>query len=331
MTESYQFYSEMLKDEPRIRLWEQAIQKTVKPGDVVVEIGCGVGTFGFFAARAGAAKVYAIEADRVLDVAREVAAAEGSSQRMEFIEGYSTSVAIPEVADVVIYEDFCPFFFDPEITKILGDARRRFLKPGGQILPRLGSVHAGLFEDQKTYQEMADPLGDEARGLYGMDFTSLRELTLNGLAYQALTPRNLLAEPATIYSIDFQQETPAPFASRQAYTLQRAGTAHGLAIWFDLELAEGIHLSNRPGTPVASWQQGILPFDQPIPLAAGDAVDVEVRTVVSKFYGGYWNWTVRARQRGGARPVLLRQTSFRGQPLPEALSRYLQVETKPAT
>jgi protein arginine N-methyltransferase 1 len=325
MLESYEYYAALLRDSFRIRQWEAAIRQAVKPGDAVVEIGTGVGTFGFFAVRAGAAKVYAIEADRVLDVAREVAAAGGLLDRMEFIEGYSTAVAIPEIADVVLYEDFAPHFFDTDTSKILSDARRRFLKPGGVLLPRRACLYSALFEDEKTYREI-DPLGREAGDLFGLDFTPLRELTLNALGDHDLTGEHLLTDAAIVYSIDLQKETVEPFTSRHTFTMRRAGTAHGLALWFDLDLGEGITISNTPSTTVASWGQASLPFEQPIPLAAGESVEVEIRTVVSKFYGSFWTWTVRKSGVGSSRPFLLRQTSFRGQPLPEALAPYLRLE-----
>jgi protein arginine N-methyltransferase 1 len=325
MAESYESYLAMLKDSTRVRLWEEAIRQAVKPGDVVVEIGTGVGTFGFFAVRAGAAKVYAIEADRVIDVAREIAASGGLLDRIEFLEGHSTAVALAETADVVLYEDFSPFFFDTEMAGILGDARRRFLKPGGRLLPRRASVRIALIENEQTYQEMLDPLVGEAPELYGLDLGALRELILNGLAYQELTPGQMLAEPCTIHRIDLQQQTPEPVGARHTFNVSRPGTAHGLAVWFDLDLGDGLELSNSPGTPIKSWQQGILPLERPIPFRAGQLAEVEVRTVVSKFYGCHWNWMVRSAPSNGSRPIVIRQTSFRGQPLPQALARYLRL------
>jgi type I protein arginine methyltransferase len=326
MPETYEAYAAMLKDAQRIRLWETAIQKIVKPGNVVVEVGTGLGTFALFAAQAGARKVYAIEGERVLEVGQEIAASAGLLDRMEFIEGFSTSVAIPETADVVFYEDFSPIFFDSDMARIVQDARQRFLKPGGIIIPRRASVEVALFEHEQLYRESIDPIGKQGDNLYGFDFSPLRELTLNTVAYHAFSPKRLLAEPGTAYQVDFWQQTPAPFAWRHTYTAQRAGTAHGLAVWFDLELTEGVHVRNGPGSDVTSYQQGILPFEKPIVLAAGESVEVEVRTVVSKFFGDWWTWTIRGPHGKGARPVLLRQTSFRGEPLPESLSRYLRLK-----
>ena len=53
MAESYDFYLTMLGDSARIGLWEQAIRREVRPGDVVVEIGTGLGTFAAFGGMPG--------------------------------------------------------------------------------------------------------------------------------------------------------------------------------------------------------------------------------------------------------------------------------------
>ena len=44
-------YRRMLADDVRLRAFHRAIRATVRPGDVVVEIGAGLGTYSFFAAR----------------------------------------------------------------------------------------------------------------------------------------------------------------------------------------------------------------------------------------------------------------------------------------
>ena len=50
-----------LHDVARTRMWKEAIEDSVKPGDVVVDAGSGTGILGVFAAMAGAKKVYCVE------------------------------------------------------------------------------------------------------------------------------------------------------------------------------------------------------------------------------------------------------------------------------
>ena len=62
----------MLNDRARTDAFIRAIEATVRPGDVVVDLGTGTGVLALAAARAGARRVYAIEASGVGRAARSV-------------------------------------------------------------------------------------------------------------------------------------------------------------------------------------------------------------------------------------------------------------------
>jgi hypothetical protein len=61
-------------------------------------LGCAIGNFSVFACRAGAARVYAVEVEPILEVAREVVQTNGFAERVRFLSGRSTELDVPERA-----------------------------------------------------------------------------------------------------------------------------------------------------------------------------------------------------------------------------------------
>lgn len=70
----------------------------MRPGDVVLDLGCGTGILGLLACRAGAARVYAVDEGKVIAIAKALARANGVADRITFIEGHSTRISLSEPA-----------------------------------------------------------------------------------------------------------------------------------------------------------------------------------------------------------------------------------------
>src|SRR2546427_571788 len=93
----------MMADRVRMDAYTHALRQAVKPGSVVLDIGTGTGMFALLACQFGARAVYAVEPDGdALQVAREIAAANGYGARIQFIQDLSTRISVPERADVMI-------------------------------------------------------------------------------------------------------------------------------------------------------------------------------------------------------------------------------------
>ena len=124
----YGDFHAMLSDPVRMTAFDHAIRQKVKPGDVVVDLGAGTGILGFLAIRAGADKVFCIEKSDAIELARAVAAKNGMTDRMVFLEANSKEVSLPVKADVIVSETLGSFGVDEntlEFTAIGGERQHR--------------------------------------------------------------------------------------------------------------------------------------------------------------------------------------------------------------
>ena len=107
-----------------------------------------VGTYSFFAAQAGAAKVWAVEGGPIVNVAKTLARVNGVADRVELIRGWFPGVAIPEPVDVLIFEE------------IAGLVRMELLKTGAAVVgARLASPTALEIGDTIPIEIVAEACG----------------------------------------------------------------------------------------------------------------------------------------------------------------------------
>lgn len=138
-----------LHDVHRTRLWKEAIEDSVKPGDVVIDAGSGTGILGVFAAMAGARRVYCIELHpRFVRLIEHLAERNGLSDVITAIHADATKVKIPEPADVLICELLCTGqFFEPQVQVV--NTLRQYLKPDARVIPGKIESYARLLDAQE--------------------------------------------------------------------------------------------------------------------------------------------------------------------------------------
>ena len=125
----------MLHDDRRTGDYLAALAEAVRPGDVVLDIGTGSGVLAVAAARAGARRVYAVEASDIAEVAERVFAANGVQDRVTLVPGWSRQIELPEPADLLVAEIIGNEPLEEEILETTLDARRRLLKPEARLIP----------------------------------------------------------------------------------------------------------------------------------------------------------------------------------------------------
>jgi precorrin-6B methylase 2 len=294
---NYYYYLGMIKKAERIRAFESAIQATVHEDDVVVEIGSGLGTYSFFAARSGARRVYAIERERVSEVAEELAAKNGLADRIAFIRADSKETTLPEPADVLIIEDFSSLFLRRGLEELVRDTFARHLKPDARTVPHAVSLYVAPVGDPSLWHSV---LNLEADGyqLYGLDLTVLREMMLASPHVRKIEPDALLAAPTAFKTIVLKQQQSYLFDEVLTVVITGSGTMYGLGGWFDLMLTDSIRLSNAPGSD-SVWLQVYFPFASPLKVTAGEVVKLRLSCARSSQTRDLW-WTWQASATSGS-------------------------------
>lgn len=292
-------YGAMIADTARIDAFTRALRRVITTESVVVDIGTGTGILALLACQLGARRVYAIEPNEAIHVAREAAAANGYADRIEFVQALSTAITLPEQVHLVVSDigGLLPWLQN-HVTTIV-DARTRFLAPGGTLMPRRDSLWLAPVEAPELYRRHAEPWESHA---YGLDLTSGRQQTINTWRPGAITGEHLLAAPIRVTVVDYAEITSPNLDVVGRWTAMRAGTAHGFGAGIDRILIDGVGFSNAPDRedrlPLdAIYRTVFFPWSSPVVLHAGDTVSVKLRAVlVGDDY--VWSWKTDVLEHG---------------------------------
>ena len=260
-------------DRARLEAFRDAIARTLKPGDRVADIGCGTGVLGLLCLQAGAAHVFAIDSTPMIEVARQTMTRAGLADRCTFVHAQSQRASLPESVDVLICDHVGYFGFDYGVVHMVQDARRRFLAPGGRMIPRRIRLEIAAVESTAARRKVDRW---HAEGV-PPEFHWLRHPAANSKYAVELKRDALLGPPAALGDLDLRADNPEFSRWTATLRIERDGTLHGLAGWFDCELADHVRMTNSPLADRAiDRSQAFLPVEEPVPVRAGDLVNVTV-------------------------------------------------------
>lgn len=290
----------LLGDPVRNRAFAAALARAIRPGRTrVAELGAGTGFLAVLCARAGARAVWACECDAgLVRLAREVVAANGAA--VEVALGHSTRLAPPWPADLVVAEVLGHIAVEEHIVESLRDARR-WLAAGGRMIPRaltqwLCPVVAS------DLQDAIDIFRPGAGDLCGVELGPARRIALQN-AYVRTVPAAALLEGGRAARALERLAFPGEHSSRRrmeaAWTLPRC-TVHGLCLWWEAELWEGVRLSTSPLAPPTHWEQIYLPLLAPLEAEPGDRLHCELSLDTRWDSGCALRWRGRLERAGRA-------------------------------
>lgn len=276
-------HEEMLSDAVRVEAYHRGIQRNVRPGDVVLDVGTGTGLLAFMASRAGADRVYAVEHSDFIEVAREIAHQNGFTN-IEFVQANSREFTPPEPIDVVLHEQMGDELFNENMLQNLLDLRDRVLRPGGRILPsrfRLFVEPVSLHESMRVRRFWNIDLPDD------IDLSGVQS-SLVAAKFDIGRNEVFWARPgsvaATIGSsaavIEFDLHTLDGVGSiATEHVIERTATddaiVDGVCVWFEAEFDDTTVLTTSPLAPLTSWGNRVFRLDREI--GAGEPLRLHLR------------------------------------------------------
>ncbi len=302
-------YGNMIECEPRMSIYAEALRRAVTPGCTVIDLGAAFGVFSLLACKYGARSVIAIEPDPSIELLMPLAQANGCADRITVVRDISTNYTPETKADVIVSDCRGTVSLYQHHIATLADARARLLAPGGTLLPMRDTLRIALARWPKTHRSRTRPW---QRNNYGLDLTAGHRFAVNRELKAYLKPRALSSAVQDLAVLDYRIITEPNLDRKVELTAERDGAVHGLLVWFDAEIAEGLTYSNAPGQPELVYGQMFLPLDGEPRLTTGERITARVRgTLVDGEYVWSWGWQVMAAD-GTPRGALLQQSSFLG-------------------
>ncbi|KAI1099092.1 S-adenosyl-L-methionine-dependent methyltransferase [Jackrogersella minutella] len=298
----------MLKDTVRTDAYRDFIynNKHLFAGKTVLDIGCGTGILSMFCARAGAAKVLAVDASAIITKAQENVFHNGLSSTITCIHGRIEEVALPvDEVDVIVSEwmGYC-LLFEAMLPSVLY-ARDRYLKPEGLLVPSHANIWLAPVADP---QWVADNVAFW-RDVYGFDMRAMQAGIHEEARVLTWPAADLAGAPAAFKLLDLYRAQVADLSFTAPFrtTLTRpVDPLDGFLVWFDIffspsraDSASSVDLASSaapwaaldpqarvafttgPHGPETHWRQGLLLCKPPrsdaaASLDAGSEVQGEI-------------------------------------------------------
>jgi precorrin-6B methylase 2 len=285
-----EYHRTLIADHVRNAAFHAALKPVIVPGKTVVaDIGAGTGLLGLMASKLGAKSVYMFETAAVAGVAGKILKA-NRAKNCHLIPCHSTEFTDRLQADVIVSETLGNYALEENIIDTLNDARKRFLKPGGTIIPSAITQHVApviasrIDEELRAWQRIGN----------GLDLGVAQTMSFNNAYVRTLEAGELLegGTSAVIWDkVDLNSDTKSTRKGDAAWTVGKPQTVYGFASWWVADLKPGPLLSTAPGAPRTHWEQLYFPLLEPIALKAGEKIGVSLRSRSSEEAGTHLAWT----------------------------------------
>ncbi|KAK5997387.1 Ribosomal protein arginine N-methyltransferase rmt3 [Cladobotryum mycophilum] len=285
--ESYagnEIHETMLKDTVRTDAYRDFIygNKHLFKDKIVLDIGCGTGILSMFCAKAGAAKVIAVDNSDIIKKAIENVFNNGLSGVITCLRGAIEEVKLPvDQVDIIVSEwmGYC-LLYEAMLPSVLY-ARDKYLKPDGLLVPSSATLWIAPVEDSEYVSDAVSFWRD----VYGFDMVAMQEGIFDDARVEAMPKSSVCGEPYPFKILDLHTIQPRDLeftAAWESSLTREVDDLHGFLIWFDnffatsradpmpeakttpemfSQMKQGnVAFTTGPSGEVTHWKQGLLLF-----------------------------------------------------------------------
>ncbi|KAI3327540.1 S-adenosyl-L-methionine-dependent methyltransferase [Xylariaceae sp. AK1471] len=226
----------MLKDTVRTEAYRDFIynNKHLFAGKTVLDIGCGTGILSMFCARAGAARVLAVDASDIIVKARENIYHAGLSDVITALHGKMEEVTLPvDQVDIIVSEWMgYGLLFEAMLPSVLW-ARDKYLAPGGLMVPSHTNMWVAPVSDPVWVSENGEAFWAD---IYGFDMRTMAKGIYDEVRVLHWPGNKVCGTPHAFKMLDLYTTTAADLSFTAPYAsqlTQDVDAIDGFLIWFD--------------------------------------------------------------------------------------------------
>ncbi|KAI0783458.1 protein arginine N-methyltransferase [Abortiporus biennis] len=265
----------MIQDKVRTATYAAYIMRNpeVFRDAVVLDVGCGTGILSLFAARAGAKRVFAVDASDIAEKAEKIVKANGFENVITVIRGKIEDISLPDDVkhvDIIVSEWMgYALLYESMLDSVLR-ARDRFLKPqGGIMAPSQCQMMFALCEAGEIFKERVGFWSD----IYGFDLSAMATEVFEDAIVDVVGPETLASEPVVVKDLHIKDITTSQLSFSTPFkligTTDRRTKVRAFVLYFDTfftvnggPVPEGtnVHIA-KEGDPILAevWQVGGKP------------------------------------------------------------------------
>lgn len=310
-------HQEMIQDKIRTDAYRDAIMqnKALFKDKTVMDLGAGTGILSFFCARAGAKRVYAVEASGMADHAKTVVEHNNMADTIQVFKCRAEEITEEQIpsgsVDIIVSEWMGYFLLYESMFDSVVAVRERFLnKATGLMFPSKARMLIAPMTDEVSYSESVGFWDN----VYGIDMSCLQEFAKKCAFEEPIVDTfdsdYIIGSQVVFKELDTKTvgyDVLNCFTSNFSIAVSQSATFSGFISWFDVDFptvgpaGKKVVLSTSPYSKSTHWRQTLFYFYEPLQVKAGQTIVGKISVSKSTEHQRWIDITIDARVGDSAR------------------------------